>query len=77
MKPVLKLPGVSFFVLSLPPSLADPPSTHLSVHTPGSWRVSVGAYTGGDVMSVLVAALIGGFSAGQVGTPSFHTQLVS
>ena len=31
----------------------------------GAWRVSVGDYTGGDVMAVLVAALIGGFSAGQ------------
>ena len=36
-------------------------------HLPGSWRVSTGNYSGGDVMSVLVAALIGGFSAGQVG----------
>lgn len=32
----------------------------------GAWRVSTGAYTGGDVMNVLVAALVGGFSAGQV-----------
>ena len=31
----------------------------------GAWRVSVGDYTGGDVMAVLVAALLGGFSAGQ------------
>lgn len=31
----------------------------------GSWRVSTGDYTGGDVMNVLVAALVGGFSAGQ------------
>lgn len=32
----------------------------------GAWRVKVGAYTGGDVMNVLVAALLGGFSLGQV-----------
>ncbi len=32
----------------------------------GAWRVSVGAYTGGKVLQVLVAALLGGFSLGQV-----------
>lgn len=32
----------------------------------GAWRVSRGDYTGGTVMNVLVAALLGGFSLGQV-----------
>ena len=37
----------------------------------GAWRVAHnvlgGYYTGGDVMAVLISALIGGFSIGQVG----------
>jgi ATP-binding cassette subfamily B (MDR/TAP) protein 1 len=32
----------------------------------GAWRISTGAYTGGDVINVMVAALLGGFSLGQV-----------
>ena len=31
----------------------------------GAWRISVGAMDGGAVLNVFVAALIGGFSAGQ------------
>lgn len=32
----------------------------------GAWRVSTGNYTGGQVLQVFVAALVGGFSLGQV-----------
>lgn len=32
----------------------------------GAWRVKEGAYSGGQVMQVFVAALLGGFSLGQV-----------
>uniref|UniRef100_A0A7R9VCA0 Uncharacterized protein n=1 Tax=Chlamydomonas euryale TaxID=1486919 RepID=A0A7R9VCA0_9CHLO len=38
----------------------------------GGWRVSTGDYTGGDVMNVLIAALIAGFSLGQA-TPVLAT----
>jgi len=31
----------------------------------GAWRVSTGVYTGGQVLQVFVAALVGGFSLGQ------------
>lgn len=31
----------------------------------GTWRVSTGDYTGGQVLQVFVAALVGGFSLGQ------------
>lgn len=32
----------------------------------GSWRVSTGAYTGGQVINVILAVIMGGFSLGSV-----------
>jgi len=42
----------------------------------GAWRVSTDIYTGGQVLQVFVAALIGGFSLGQVRQSTAITALV-